>query len=272
MKAALTDGLPAHAMRPTFLPMPHNTHSDGPRVLFALTGLLATLAAGQAQEPPSPAAAKHPGYEHRPPTRDGIGKYYLGREIAHVVGGEHSNRWLERPERIDEERPDIIVAALELKPGMQVADIGAGTGYYSWRMAREVGKTGKVHAVELEQEMLDLIAANMKKQGVANVHGVLGTITDPKLPENSLDLVVMVDVYHEFSHPYEMMQNICRAVKPGGRVVWVEFRLEDESVPIKTVHKMSEAQVKKEAAVHPLEWVKTVDKAPWQHIIVFRKK
>jgi precorrin-6B methylase 2 len=248
MKAALTDGLPAHAMRPTFLPMPHNTHSDGPRVLFALTGLLATLAAGQAQEPPSPAAAKHPGYEHRPPTRDGIGK------------------------RIDEERPDIIVAALELKPGMQVADIGAGTGYYSWRMAREVGKTGKVHAVELEQEMLDLIAANMKKQGVANVHGVLGTITDPKLPENSLDLVVMVDVYHEFSHPYEMMQNICRAVKPGGRVVWVEFRLEDESVPIKTVHKMSEAQVKKEAAVHPLEWVKTVDKAPWQHIIVFRKK
>ena len=183
----------------------------------------------------------------------------------------HGAQWLERTERMDEERPDLVLATLELKPGMTVADIGAGTGYYSWRIAQRVGAGGMVYAVEIQPEMIALLERQMSRRGAANVKAVLGTVTDPKLPESSLDLALMVDVYHEFEYPYEMLAAIVRALKPGGRMVFVEFRGGDPAVPIKPLHTMTEMQVRKEAAVHPLEWVKTVRDLPWQHVVVFRK-
>ena len=211
-------------------------------------------------------------YEYREPhDPNGIGRFYLGREIAQVMGHQAAD-WLERPEREAEEKPDLLLEALKLNPGDVVADIGAGTGYYSWRMAKLVGDQGLVYAVDIQQEMLDLLAKNMAERKITNVKGVLGTITDPKLPARSVDVVLMVDVYHEFDHPHEMAAAICKALKPGGRVVFVEFRAEDPQVPIKEVHKMSEAQVRKEMSVQPLQWVETIETLPWQHIIIFKKK
>jgi ubiquinone/menaquinone biosynthesis C-methylase UbiE len=236
--------------------------------MFLLAGTPATL--GQVKPSGQLKEASHYEYraQHDP---NGIGKFYMGREIAHVMGHQGAD-WLERPERQEEERPDLLIQALKLKPGSTVADIGAGTGYYSWRMAEKIGEKGRVCAVEIQQEMLDLLAKKMAERKIANVKGVLGTITDPRLPANAVDLVLLVDVYHEFSHPHEMIQGICKALKPDGRVVFVEFRAEDPKVPIKEVHKMSEAQVRKEMAAHPLEWVETISALPWQHVIVFRKK
>jgi precorrin-6B methylase 2 len=202
--------------------------------------------------------------------RDGIGKFYMGREIAEVMGHQGAD-WLERPDREEEEKVSLLVKLLDLKPGEQVADIGAGTGYVSWRIANLVQPDGRVYAVDIQQEMLDLLGAKMKAHGITNVLPVLGTISDPKLPPNSIDLVVMVDVYHEFSHPYEMMQNIVTALKSGGRVAFVEYRAEDPNVPIKRLHKMSVDQVKKEAAAAGLTWEKTLEDLPRQHLIIFKK-
>lgn len=202
--------------------------------------------------------------------RDGIGKFYQGREIAHVMGHQAAD-WLERPERQEEERPDLLMKALKLKPGMNVADIGAGTGYFTWRMAKEIGPKGSAYAVEIQQEMLDMLATNMVAHGVTNFHSVLGTVTNTHLPTNTIDLVLMVDVYHEFDFPYEMLQSICQSLKPDGKVVWVEYRLEDPDVPIKRLHKMSTSQVRKEAEQLPLKWVETIETLPRQHVIVFKK-
>jgi ubiquinone/menaquinone biosynthesis C-methylase UbiE len=240
-------------------------------ICFAVGATVPSLAA-QNQPSPKTATASPPRYEFRQQhDPNGIGKFYLGREIAHVMGHQVAD-WLERPEREDEEKPSVAIEALKLKPGDVVADIGCGTGYFSWRMAGKVGEKGVIYGVEIQQEMLDLLAKKMSERGVKNVKGVLGTITDPKLPAASVDLALMVDVYHEFDHPFEMMENICKALKPGGRVVFIEFRAEDPAVPIKRVHKMTEAQVKKEMAALPLEWVETIGVLPRQHIIVFRKK
>jgi ubiquinone/menaquinone biosynthesis C-methylase UbiE len=186
--------------------------------------------------------------------------------------GHQAADWLERPERQEEERPDLLLNALKLKPGEVAADIGAGTGYYTRRMAKLVGEKGTVYAVDIQQEMLDLLTNRMAELKIKNVKPILGTINDPQLPGASIDLALMVDVYHEFDHPYEMAQSICRALRPGGRLVFVEFRGEDPKVPIKRVHKMTEAQVRKEMAVQPLEWVETSEVLPRQHIIVFKKK
>ena len=202
---------------------------------------------------------------------DGIGKVYMGREIAKVMSYFGAS-WLERPERQEEERPDLVLAALDLKPGMKVADIGAGSGYYSSRMAERVGPEGIVYAVDVQPEMVEILRLQMKQQHVTNVTPVLGTETDPKLPAGALDLAIMVDVYHELAYPYEMLAAIVKSLKPGGRVVFVEFRGDDPKVPIKPVHTMTEAQVRKEVAAHPLEWVTTQTNLPWQQVIVFRKK
>jgi len=220
-----------------------------------------------------PAAAGEPAtsrYTAVPASPDGIGKVYLGREIAKVMSF-HGADWLERPERIEEERPDLLLSALDLKAGMTVADIGAGTGYYSWRMAQRVGGRGTVYAVDIQPEMIKLLEQQMSKGGAANVKAVLGTLTDPGLPPASIDLALMVDVYHELEYPHEMLAAIVRALKPGGRLVLVEFRGGDAAVPIKPLHTMTEAQVRKEVAVHALPWVETARNLPWQNAVVFRK-
>jgi ubiquinone/menaquinone biosynthesis C-methylase UbiE len=217
--------------------------------------------------------AQSPNYSYRADhDRDGIGKFYAGREIAQVMGHQGAD-WLDRPERQQEERPELLLQLLPLRVGDIAADIGAGTGYLSWRMAKIVGQKGRIYCVDIQQEMLDLLITNMTAHQTTNFQTVLGTVTDARLPANSVDLVLMVDVYHEFDHPFEMMQSIVRGLKPGGRVVWVEYRAEDPSVPIKPLHKMSEAQVRKEAALVPgLEWVRTIEKLPRQHIFILRKR
>jgi precorrin-6B methylase 2 len=241
------------------------------RTFLGLLCALSMIPTGRGDTSVAVEKPPRPVYEFRAEhDRDGIGKFYLGREISHVMGHQGAG-WLERPEREEEEKPGLVLKAIQLRKGDTVADIGAGTGYFSWRMVREVGPEGKVYAVDIQQEMLDLLAEKMEKRGIRNVIPVRGEIDDPKLPPNSVDLAIMVDVYHEFSHPYEMMNAICRALKPGGRVVFVEYRAEDPLVPIKPLHKMSEAQVRKEMTVHPLEWVETIGVLPRQHIIIFRK-
>lgn len=202
---------------------------------------------------------------------NGIGLFYMGREIAHVMGHQAAD-WLERPEREQEERTQLLIDSLKFQPGENVADIGAGTGYLTRRMAKKITPGGRVFAVEIQQEMLGLLTNRLAAIGITNVVPVLGTITDPKLPANSLDSIIMVDVYHEFDHPFEMTAAMCRALKPGGRMIFVEFRAEDEQVPIKRVHKMSEAQVKKEMGPHPLVWKETIRVLPWQHIIIFTRR
>jgi ubiquinone/menaquinone biosynthesis C-methylase UbiE len=203
---------------------------------------------------------------------DGIGKFYLGREIAWVMGHEGIG-WLDRKDREKEERTDKLLKMLPLKPGMVVADIGAGSGYFSFPIAKKVGPRGKVLAVDIQKEMLAVIRRRMKARDVKNIEPILGTITDPKLPAGKVDLILMVDVYHEFSHPYEMTVAMIRGLKPGGKLVFVEYRLEDPSVLIKLVHKMTQKQVKKEMAIHPvMKYVKTLDGLPQQHVIIFEKK
>ena len=219
---------------------------------------------------PASAAESPPRYARITATSEGIGKAYMGREIARVMSF-HGAPWLERPERAQEERPDLVLAALDIRPGMVIADIGAGTGYYARRMARRAGSKGLVYAVEVQPGMMALLEKELARHLATSVKAVLGTATDPRLPPESLDLAVMVDVYHELEYPYEMLAAIVRALKPGGRLAFVEFRANDPAVPIKPLHTMTEEQVRREAAVHPLEWVKTVRELPWQHVIVFRK-
>ena len=155
-------------------------------------------------------------YERRKPSRDGIGKIYMGREISRVMGHQGAE-WLERPEREREEMPNILVGLLKLKEGDVVADIGVGTGYIARRISPKIGETGTIYGVEIQQEMLDILAEKMAEEGITNIKGVLGTITDPKLPPESVDLAIMVDVYHEFSHPYEMMQKYLSCTQTGGQ-------------------------------------------------------
>lgn len=208
-------------------------------------------------------------YITRPASMDGIGKLYMGREIAQVMGHQGAS-WLERSERAQEEGTELLIKNLPLKPTDSLADIGAGTGYFSFRLAAKV-PDGKVYAVDIQQEMLDVIAER-KKSGIGqNVFGVLGTEADPKLPANALDLILMVDAYHEFNFPREMGEGMVRALKPGGRIALVEYRAEDDSVPIKRLHKMTQAQAKKEMAALGLNWVQTKDVLPWQHLMFFEK-
>jgi protein-L-isoaspartate O-methyltransferase len=235
-----------------------------------LLGFLPSSMAFLRAEPPAKPAP--PRYETRADhDPNGIGKFYLGREIAQVMGHQAAG-WLERKERETEEQPAKLLAALDIKAGDVVADIGAGSGFHTFRMAPLVGPRGKVLAVDIQPEMLDLIRRRMKQTGTTNIEPVLGEEADPKLSEASVDLILLVDVYHEFAQPYEMTQAMVRALKPGGRLVFVEFRLEDPTVPIKLVHKMTRKQVLKEMEPHPLEYVKTVSSLPWQHVIIFKKK
>ena len=212
-----------------------------------------------------------PAYQSRAATADGIGKIYMGREIARVMGWQGAS-WLERGEREREERTDLLVPALELKAGMQVADVGAGTGYFTWRMARAVAPGGRVYATDVQPEMISLLKRSMAVRGVDNVLPVVATAKNAGLAPASLDLALLVDVYHELEYPLEVIAGLVRALKPGGRLVLVEYRAEDPQVPIKEVHKMSVAQVRREMLPHALQWEKTIDLLPWQHVLVFRKR
>ena len=200
---------------------------------------------------------------------DGTGKFYMGREIAQVMGHQAAS-WLERPEREETEAPDQVIKHMKLKPTDVVADIGAGTGYFSFRMSRSVSK-GKIYAVDIQPEMLAIIEQRKRALKVDNVITVLGTETDTALPTQQVDVVLLVDAYHEFSYPREMMESIVRGLKPGGHVVQVEYRAEDPDVPIKRLHKMSVSQARKEMSAAGLVWQETKDFLPQQHFIVFEK-
>ncbi|PSB29092.1 SAM-dependent methyltransferase [filamentous cyanobacterium Phorm 46] len=201
---------------------------------------------------------------------DGIGKFYMGREIAQVMGYQGAG-WLERPSRGMEEKSARLVNNLDLKPTDIVADIGAGTGYFSFRIAPLVPQ-GKVLAVDVQPEMINFLELNKIEKNITNVEPVLGNIDNPNLPENSVDLVVMVDAYHEFAYPREMMQGIVKALKPGGRTVSIEYRGENPLLPIKGLHKMTQKQVKKEMAAVGLVWKETKEMLPQQHLMVFEKQ
>jgi SAM-dependent methyltransferase len=231
-----------------------------------LAGLLLCASAFAQVEPVS----QGPRYTRVLSSPDGIGKRYMGRDIAGVMGWQGA-AWLERAEREREERTDLLLTALDLKPGMVVADIGAGTGYLSRRMAPAVVPGGKVLAVDVQPEMVALLQRTAKPGELAHILPSLGTEDDVKLPAASVDLAIMVDVYHELAFPYEVLRSIVRALKPGGRIAFVEYRAEDPKVPIKPLHKMSEAQIRLEAAVHGLLWDRTVSTLPWQHLVLFRK-
>ncbi len=194
-----------------------------------------------------------------------------GRQIAPVMGAAGAG-WLERPEREAEEAPEKALDALGIRAGMVVADVGAGTGYMSLRMARRVGPTGKVYANDLQPEMLQKLRANSQREKLSNVETVQGTEADPRLPPNTMDLVLLVDVYHEFSQPQAMLDKIRESLKPDGRLVLLEYRKEDPLVPIRPEHKMSVAEVKTEVEAEGYKLDQVIEKLPRQHIIIFRKK
>lgn len=250
--------------------MAHKLHSM--QLTLKLGGLAAIVAAlvfmAQASAEPD---ADDNYYSYDQSNRDGIGKGYMGREIAHVMGHRGAT-WLERPEREQKERTDLLLGLLALHPGDTVADIGAGTGYFSLPIARLVGPTGRVLAVDIQPEMLTIIEERARAGKIANIVPVLATETDPMLPDNEVDLVLMVDAYHEFSFPREVMTRVVDALSEDGRVVLVEYRGEDPTVPIKRLHKMSVAQAKREMAAVGLVLDQLHDNLPWQHVMVFRRQ
>ncbi|MFW6124627.1 MAG: class I SAM-dependent methyltransferase [Pirellulales bacterium] len=244
---------------------------DRPAAATQLPHAAEDATAAEADVDPSAAPpAAFPTHYVYAPSRDpnGIGKFFLGREIAHFMT-YHGAGWLERPERQQTEQPDRLLDAMQISPGATVADIGAGSGYFSLRLARRVGPEGRVLAVDIQKEMLALLAQNQKNAGLDNIVGILGTASDPKLPAREVDLVLMVDAYHEFAYPMEMLRHIRRSLKRDGRVVFVEYRKEDPSINIKLLHKMTEAQVRREAEAMGLQWLETLDFLPTQHVVIF---
>jgi len=206
-------------------------------------------------------------YEFRPGSFDGIGKWFMGREIAHFMSHQGA-MWLEREEREEEERPNELLQLLDLKPGQVVADVGAGSGYFTWRMAKQVGPTGKVFATDIQPEMLLILRTNLQARGVTNVTPVLGSTTNVNLPARSLDLALFVDVYHECDHPKEIISTLCAALRPGGRIVLVEYRGEEKWVPIKPLHKMTATQVDLEMSLHALRRVQH-HRLSRQHVLIY---
>ena len=209
-------------------------------------------------------------YKIRAGDPNGINKWYMGRQIAHVMS-HYGIDWLEREEREMEENTSLLLKNLAVKPGMVVADIGAGSGYHSALLSKMVG-TGKVFAVDVEPEMIAYLNARIKQEKLSRIVPVLSTEQKVSLPENAIDMMLLVDVYHEFSFPYEMALSMRAALKPGGKLVLVEFRAEDPTVPIKTIHKMSEAQAIKEFKAAGFTFDKNIDNLPWQHCMVFTKQ
>jgi ubiquinone/menaquinone biosynthesis C-methylase UbiE len=201
---------------------------------------------------------------------NGINKWYMGRQIAQVMS-HYGIDWLERPEREKEENTSLLLKNLAVKPGMMIADIGAGSGYHSALLSKMVG-SGKVFAVDVEPEMIAYLSERIKQEKLSHIVPILSTEQKLPLPENTIDMMLLVDVYHEFSYPYEMTLSMRAALKPGGKLVLVEFRSEDLTVPIKTIHKMSEAQAIKEFKAAGFVFDKNIDNLPWQHCMIFTKQ
>lgn len=208
-------------------------------------------------------------YKIRTGDPNGINKWYMGRQIAQVMS-HYGIDWLEREEREREENTSLLLKNLAVKPDMVIADIGAGSGYHSALLSKMVG-TGKVFAVDVEPEMITYLNERIKQEKLSRIVPVLSTEQKLSLPENSIDMILLVDVYHEFSYPYEMALSMRAALKSGGKLVLVEFRSEDPTVPIKTIHKMSEAQAIKEFKAAGFRFDKNIDNLPWQHCLVFIK-
>ena len=200
---------------------------------------------------------------------NGINKWYMGRQIAQVMS-HYGIGWLEREEREQEENTTQLLKNLAVQPGQVIADIGAGSGYHSTLLSKMVGN-GKVYAVDVEPEMIAFLNDRIKREGKKNILPVLSTEKNVALPANSVDQMLLVDVYHEFSFPYEMALSMLEALKPGGKLVLVEFRAEDPNVPIKTIHKMSERQAVKEFKAAGFTFEKNISNLPWQHCLIFRK-
>ncbi|MES2920730.1 MAG: methyltransferase domain-containing protein [Verrucomicrobiota bacterium] len=248
---------------------------------FLPAAVILTISAGpgwlllgqqQPPSPPPPAAAAKPAaaaYTTGVATEDGIGKFFHGREIAKVMG-HPAIGWLERDEREKEEAPSKAINALDLAPDAVIADIGAGSGYYSFRISPKVPQ-GRVMAVDIQPEMLEFLKKRAGELKITNVIPHLGAIDDLKLPAASLDAALLVDAYHEFSHPAEMLASLVKALKPGGRVFLLEFRGEDPQVPIKALHKMTEAQAKLEFESAGLRFISNRRELPWQHFMVFER-
>lgn len=244
-----------------------------PRSAFAIVALLLLAAPAWSQETgpgqdPERSEAKVKTKAQRA-RRDAPGTY-MGRRIAPVMSYMGAE-WLIRETRIEEEQPDMMLDALQFKAGDVVADIGAGVGYTSERIARRVGPTGKVLATDIQPQMLTMLKDRMKQVGVSNVQAILCTQTDTKLPEGQIDLAIMVDVYHEASQPEALLQGILKGLKPGGRLVLVEFRGEDPEVPIRPEHKMTLQQVRKEVEPQGYVYQDSLEFLPWQHVIIFKK-
>ena len=239
-------------------------------ILLLISWIFASTIPARADAPSTqPVTEPAAVYSTTRPSDDGIGKVYMGREIAQVMG--HAGAyWLQRPTREAEEAPSKAIELMGLAPTDVVADIGAGSGYFSFRIAPKVPQ-GKVLAEDIEPAMLRDIQRIARRTGTTNVAGILGTTEDPKLPEAGVDVVLMVDAYHEFDHPREMMQAIFKALKPGGRVIDLEYRGEDPNVLIKPHHKMTQAQAIKEMTSIGLQHVRTYDDLPQQHMMIFQK-
>jgi SAM-dependent methyltransferase len=241
----------------------------------ALAGLGLSLAVGwvmlREKEIPAPPVAvqKAEDYKFAEASPDGIGKFFHGREIAKVMG-HPAIGWLERDEREREEAPSRAIDALELRPSAVIADIGAGSGYYAFRISPKV-PLGKVMAVDIQPEMLDFLKRRSAELGITNVVPHLGKVENLALPPGSLDAALLVDAYHEFSHPAEMLASLFHSLKPGGRVFLLEFRAEDPRVPIKELHKMTEAQARLEFESAGFRFVSNRRQLPWQHFMVFER-
>jgi precorrin-6B methylase 2 len=230
---------------------------------------LLTLLLGSCHTPlEKPLATREYQYRavHHP---DGIGKFYMGREIAQIMGHQGA-AWLERSSRTWEEHPDQVLQALAVQPTDVIADIGAGTGYFSFRLSRLV-PDGKVLAIDVQPEMIEILNTLKQDYSTTNVEPILGSITDPHLPEGIVDLALLVDAYHEFEYPKEMMEAIAKALKPHGRVVLAEYRKENPLIPIKALHKMTQRQVRQEVEAAGLVWQQTQEILPQQHLIFFQK-
>jgi len=214
--------------------------------------------------------AQNSEYYYESGDRFGTGKWYMGREIAHVMGYQGIN-WLERPEREKEENTSKLLNNMEIKSTDVIADIGAGSGYHVFKMAPKA-KKGLIYAVDIQEEMLQAIREKKLKEGIENIELVKGTEKTVNLPENSIDKLLMVDVYHEFSFPIEMMASIKSALKPDGKIYLIEYRGEDDNVPIKRLHKMSEDQAVKEMNASGFKLLQNIRSLPWQHCMVFVKE